>query len=123
MPAARARTWATRDASSRPGSSVIRPTSPGVTVTTPTSVGGMPPAGPAGAVLEGPQPASMAARLRELKASRPVNLELWFRGAELERRAHCEVMVGFQKKDREMSSRQSHGLKVCVKIIHTVMNV
>ena len=47
-------TRARREASSRPGSSVIRPTSPGVTVTTPTSAGGMPPPGapgPAGGVL------------------------------------------------------------------------
>ena len=46
MPAARARTWATRDASNRPGSSVTSPTSPNLTVTTPTSGGGMPPPGP-----------------------------------------------------------------------------
>ena len=48
MPAARARTWAVRDASTRPGNSVTSPTSPGVAVTTPTSGagiwGGAPPA-------------------------------------------------------------------------------
>ena len=48
MPAARARTCATREASSRPGSSVARPTACGATVITPTSAGGgaPPPGGP-----------------------------------------------------------------------------
>src|SRR3990167_8333752 len=49
MPAARARTCATREASSRPGNSVCKPTSPGATVTTPTSGAGMPPPGGAAA--------------------------------------------------------------------------
>src|SRR6478672_6013063 len=40
MPAARARTWATREASMRPGNSVLSPTVRGVAVTTPTSAGG-----------------------------------------------------------------------------------
>src|SRR5690554_70124 len=40
MPAARARTWAVREASTRPGSSVVITTGRGVTVTTATSGGG-----------------------------------------------------------------------------------
>src|SRR5450830_193864 len=98
MPAARARTWATRDASSRPGSSVIKPTSPGVTVITPTSAGGMPPSGPAGAVLLWPQPASRAARLREVKARWPRNGDRWGMGAAMESRAGGKDMVYFLKE-------------------------
>lgn len=46
---ARARTWATREASSRPGNSVTKSRSPGCTVTTPTWAGGgaAPPGAPA----------------------------------------------------------------------------
>src|SRR6266478_5242164 len=47
MPAARARTSATRDASSRPGNSATTPTSPGVAKTTPTAGGCVEEGGPA----------------------------------------------------------------------------
>jgi len=46
----------------------------------------------------GPQPASKAARLSELKASRPVKEERCKTGAELEWRAHGEDMVVSQNK-------------------------
>src|SRR6218665_3090422 len=61
MPAAGARTGATREASTRPGNSVPRPASPGVAVTTPTSTGGIfgPSAG-ACASLFTPGPTTMA---------------------------------------------------------------
>src|SRR3990167_6360583 len=49
MPAARARTCATREASRRPGSSAITGTAPIFTVTTPTGMAGTPPAPAAGA--------------------------------------------------------------------------
>src|SRR6188768_1126937 len=62
MPAARARTWATREASRRPGSSVTRPTSPVATRITPTSGGGMPP--PAGCAPLLPLPQAARARTR-----------------------------------------------------------
>jgi hypothetical protein len=61
MPGTRARTWATRQASSRPGSSVTSGTAAGCTVTTPTVAGGMPPpGGPLGASAFGPQAARAA---------------------------------------------------------------
>src|SRR3954469_21807459 len=63
MPAARARTCATREASRRPGSSVTMPTSPAATRTTPTSGGGMPPPAACGAPpLPWPQAASASTR-------------------------------------------------------------
>src|SRR3990167_7316204 len=65
MPAARARTCATREASRRPGSSVIRPTSPGLATTTPTSGGGMPPPGGAAGASPLPQAESSSAAPRQ----------------------------------------------------------
>ena len=60
MPVTRARTCATREASTRPGSSVVSGAVCVVTITTPTSGGGgaAPAPGPAGALCSPPQAAS-----------------------------------------------------------------
>jgi hypothetical protein len=68
MPATRARTWATREASVLPGSSVCKPTVVAVTVTTPTSTGGGVLAG--GGALPGPQPANGVASAQTVQSRR-----------------------------------------------------
>ena len=73
MPLTRARTWATREASTRPGSSVTSGASCAATVITATSGGGgaLPPAGAAAlGSLPPPQAASSRASMATPKARR-----------------------------------------------------
>src|SRR5690606_12296137 len=62
IPAARARTWAVREASTRPGSSVVMATGRGITVTTPTSGGGGGVLAVVGSLLQATRTESASAR-------------------------------------------------------------
>ena len=82
MPAARARTCATREASVRPGSSATRPTAAGVATTTPTGTGGG--AAGSGALAAGPQADRNTAHDQAASA-----------GARVIERLLCTMPIGF----------------------------